>query len=146
MITCIQDQLIRDEGIRLVKYLDSRGFWTIGVGHNLDANPLPYDISNGISLALASQILREDLARLTPQLFGRLPWLRSLDPVRQGVFQNMDFNMGVGGVLEFQHDLADTQAGNYAQAAADMKNSAWYGQVGERAQRLVQQMITGVWQ
>jgi lysozyme len=147
VITCIQDQLIRDEGVRLFKYRDTRGFWTIGVGHNLDANPLPsYDISAGISLALAKQILNDDLARLTPQLFGRLPWLRSLDPVRRGVFQNMDFNMGVGGVLEFHHDLADTQAGNYVQAAADMKNSAWYGQVGARAERLVQQMISGVWQ
>ena len=146
MITCIQDQLILDEGVRLVKYLDSRGFSTIGVGHNLDANPLSYDISAGISFALAKQILNEDLARLTPQLFGRLPWLRSLDVVRQGVFRNMDFNMGIGGVLEFHHDLADTQAGNYVQAAADMKASAWYGQVGDRAQRLVEQMITGVWQ
>jgi lysozyme len=146
MITCIKDQLIRDEGVRLQKYLDSRGFWTIGVGHNLDANPLPYDISQGISMALATQIEGDDIARVTAQLFGDLPWLRSLDVVRQGVFQNMGFNMGEGGVLEFHHDLADTQAGRYVQAGADMKASLWYGQVGPRAQRLVQQMITGVWQ
>jgi lysozyme len=146
VITNLKDQLIRDEGVRLQKYRDSRGFWTIGVGHNLDANPLPFDVSAGITLALATQILDDDIARTSAQLFADLPWLATLDLVRQGIFGNMSFNMGVGGVLEFHHDLADTQAGNYIQAAADMKASAWYAQVGPRAQRLVQQMLTGQWQ
>ena len=153
MITCIKDQLIRDEGVRLQKYLDSRGFSTIGVGHNLDANPLPFDISQGITFAQATQILGDadckpgdDLGDVSFQLFADLPWLKNLDVVRQGVFLNMGFNMGVGGILEFHHDLADTQAGNYVQAAADMKASEWYVQVGARAQRLVQQMVTGIWQ
>jgi lysozyme len=146
MITCLKDQLIRDEGVRLQKYLDSRGFWTIGVGHNLDANPLAFDVSGGITLTQATEILDDDIARVSAQLFADLPWLATLDVVRQGVFGNMSFNMGVGGVLEFHHDLADTRAGNYIQAAADMKASAWYAQVGPRAQRLVQQMISGVWQ
>lgn len=146
MISNIKDQLIRDEGVRLFKYPDSRGFDTIGVGHNLDANPLPFDISEGITFAQASQILDDDLARVTSKLFADLPWLKDLDTVRQGIFLNMSFNMGVGGILEFHHDLADTQAGNYVKAAADMKASEWYTQVGARAQRLCQQMITGQWQ
>ena len=82
-------------------------------------------------------------------LFGHLgdffDDIGSDDAVRFGVFQNMSFNMGVGGVMEFHHDLADTQAGNYAASGADMQASAWYTQVGARAQRLVQQMITGIW-
>ena len=146
MICSLKDQLIRDEGVRLKKYPDSRGFSTIGVGHNLDANPLPFDVSLGITFAQATQILNQDIIRVCSKLFPALPWLYLIDPVRQGVFQNMAFNMGAGGVEEFHHDLADTQAGNYAQAAADMKASVWYGQVGPRAQRLVQQMLTGVWQ
>jgi lysozyme len=146
MITNIKDQLIRDEGVRLQKYPDSRGFDTIGVGHNLDANPLPFDISEGVTFAQASQILDDDLARVTSKLFADLPWLKNLDTVRQGVFLNMAFNMGEGGILEFHHDLADTQAGNYVKAAADMKASEWYTQVGARAQRLCQQMISGEWQ
>jgi lysozyme len=146
MITCLKDQLIRDEGVRLERYQDSRGFSTIGVGHNLDANPLPFDISDGITFAQATQILDDDIARVSAKLFADLPWLKQLDVVRQGVFLNMSFNMGVGGILEFHHDLADTQAGNYAQAAADMKASEWYVQVGARAQRLCEQMLLGIWQ
>ena len=148
MITDIYSQLTRDEEIRLMPYPDDRGFTTIGIGHNIDANPLPYDVSNGITMAQALQILTDDVTRITAQLLKDIPWLSTLqasDAVRFGVFQNMSFNMGVGGVMEFHHDLADTQAGNYAASGADMQASAWYTQVGARAQRLVQQMITGIW-
>src|SRR5208282_3562282 len=149
MITDIYSQLARDEAVRLSVYPDSRGFDTIGIGHNLDANPLPFDVSNGITLDQAEQILRDDVARITAQLIKDIPWLSTLqtsDSVRFGVFQNMAFNMGAGGVVVFHHSLADALAGNWVQCAADMKASLWYTQVGARAQRLVQQLLTGVWQ
>jgi lysozyme len=148
MITNIYDQLRRDEGTRLAVYHDTHGFYTIGTGHNLVANPLPFDVSSGITQAQSDQILYADVARITAQLLVDIPWLTTLqknDVPRFGVFQNMSFNLGVGGVLEFHHDLVDTQAGNYAQAAIDMTASAWYIQVGARAQRLCQQMRTGLW-
>lgn len=137
---------MRDEGVRLVKYLDSRGFWTIGVGHNLDANPLPINLSNGITIATALGVLTADVARTRTKLLAALPWAAALDDARLGVFLNMSFNMGVGGLLAFHHDIADTQAGNYAKAALDMEQSAWYTQVGDRATRLCAQMRTGIWQ
>ncbi len=146
IITDIYSQLTRDEGVRLQRYRDTRGFWSIGIGHNLDANPLPnYDLDN-FTLDDAEQVLRDDGARIWAKLYRDLPWLSSIDAVRQGVYQNMSFNMGAGGVEEFHHSLADVQAGNYAQAALDMQASAWYTQVGARAQRLCVQMKTGIWQ
>lgn len=146
MINDIFSQLTRDEGIRLRVYPDDRGFNTIGIGHNLDANPLPFDVSQGITLMQAYQILKDDVARISSKLFRDLPWLGNLDPARQGVYLNMAFNLGAGGVEEFHHDLEDTKAGNYAQAALDMQASLWYTQVGDRAKRLCEQMRTGVWQ
>jgi lysozyme len=146
MINNIIDQLMRDEGLRLKVYPDSRGFNTIGYGHNLDANPLPFDVSDGITEAQAMAILGQDVERISTYLQRQLPWVVSLDDARHGVLQNMSFNMGVPGLLSFHHDLADTQAGNYEKAAADMKASLWYTEVGERAERLVQQMLTGCWQ
>jgi len=146
-ITDIFSQLQRDEGgCVLHVYPDSRGIDTVYVGHNLEANPLP-DLN--FTDEQGAQVLQDDVARITSRLLADIPWLSSLqqsDPVRFGVFQNMAFNMGAGGVMAFHHDLADTQAGNYAQAALDMQDSAWYTQVGARAQRLCVQMKTGVWQ
>jgi lysozyme len=145
MINNIIDQLKRDEGFRPNIYPDSRGFSTVGYGHNLDANPINA-LTVPISEALATQILGADVERISRYLQLSLPWVVSLDDARHGVLLNMAFNMGVPGELKFHHELADTQAGNYLQAAADMKASLWYNQVGARAQRLCQQMETGIWQ
>lgn len=145
MIRGIIDQLQRDEGFRAEIYIDSVGKRTIGYGHNLDANPLP-DLVPPITEAQALQILGADVERISMYLQSQLPWIVNLDDARHGVLQNMAFNMGDAGLLSFHHDLADTQAGNYAKAAADMKASLWYTEVGDRAKRLVQQMLTGVWQ
>ncbi len=141
----IIDQLKRDEGLRLKVYIDTVGKRTIGYGHNLDANPLDFDVSEGITEPQASQIQGVDVERTSKHLVTSLPWVVSLDEARLGVLQNMSFNMGVPGLLQFHHDLADTQAGNYVQAAADMKASKWYTEVGDRAVRLVQQMLSGEW-
>ena len=148
MITDIYSQLRRDEGTVLQVYKDSRGIDSIGTGHNLIANPLPFDVSQGITQMQADKILYADVTRITARLLVDIPWLATLqknDVPRFGVFQNQAFNMGVGDLLEFHHDLADSKAGNYIQAAIDMQNSAWYIQVGARARRLCQQMRTGQW-
>ena len=146
-ITDIYSQLIRDEGGCVLHiYPDSMSIDTVYVGHNLVANPLP---NLNLTLAQGMQVLHDDVTRITARLLADIPWLSHLqasDIVRFGVFQNMAFNMGAGGVMEFHHDLLDTQAGNYAAAALDMQASAWYTQVGDRAVRLCTQMRTGVWQ
>ena len=146
VISNIIDQLMRDEGLRLEVYLDTVNKRTIGYGHNLDANPLPFDVTRGITQEQAKEILGKDVERISAFLVRSLPWVVSLDDARLGVLQNMGFNMGVPGLLNFHHDLADTQAGNYAQAAEDMKASKWYTEVGDRAVRLCLQMESGIWQ
>ena len=146
MIDNVIDQLIRDEGFSAYVYMDTVGKRTVGYGHNLDAHPL-LDLVTPLTKAQATQILGKDVERVSTALMHALPWVASLDEARLGVLQNMGFNMGLGvdGLLGFHRTLADVQAGAYATAAEDMKDSKWYTQVGDRAVRLVQQMLTGVW-
>ncbi|KVC46285.1 hypothetical protein WI72_32110 [Burkholderia ubonensis] len=73
-----------------------------------------------------------------------LSWWRQLDEVRQRVIANMAFNMGVATLLAFKNTLAAVQRGAYDIAAAGMKASRWYSQVGQRAVRLRSAMETGV--
>jgi lysozyme len=94
----------------------------------------------------AFDILAIDVARIWGKMVSDLPWVTGLADVYAGVLKNMSFNMGAHGVELFHHMLADIQTGNYLKAAADMQASTWYTQVGQRAERLVQQMKTGVWQ
>ena len=144
-VTNLIDALKRDEGLRLTPYKDTRGFTTIYYGHNLDANPLPQAVIDAANEATAAVVLAADVARIQLKLFRDLPWIQQKPLVIQGVLINMSFNMGVAGEETFHHMLSDVQAGNYVQAAADMKASLWYTQVGDRAKRLCQQMATQQW-
>jgi len=144
MITGILEQLLRDEGFRSEPYKDSRGVLTCGIGHNLDANPLPGE-NYPLSVQRAKEILAQDVARITSKLISDLPWIANLPDAIKGVCQNMAFNLGAKGLEAFHHMLTDIQAGNYEQAAVAGEQSAWYQEVGDRAKRLMQQLRTGQW-
>lgn len=134
----ILDQLRRDEGLRLKPYRDTVGKLTIGIGRNLD------DV--GISEAEANYLLGNDVANVTSQLRIQLPWVDGLIEPRFAVLQNLGFNIGIAGLLKFHNMLDAMQHENWELAAYEMRNSAWYGQVGDRAKRLETQLLTGAWQ
>jgi lysozyme len=140
----ILGQLLRDEGFRPAPYRDTRGFSTVGIGHNLDANPLPNE-NYPMTVERAKEILTEDVARIWVKLQNDLPWVKGLSDVYVAVLTNMSFNMGAKGLEAFHHMLGDVQSGNYTQAAVDGSQSAWYTEVGERAERLMEQLKTGQW-
>lgn len=143
-LSLLDAELRRDEGVRYWPYDDSKGIPSTGIGHNLRATPLPSSWAYPLTDAQVSQLLKQDLQNTFAALDHNLPWWRGLDEVRQRVVANMAFNMGVGTLLTFRNTLGAMQRGAYAVAAAGMLNSAWYGQVGQRAVRLCAAMETGV--
>ena len=132
----LKAELTRDEGLRLQPYRDSVGKLTIGVGHNLDAN--------GITYAAAMQILEDDILNVMGQLNSKVSWWATLDDVRQRVLANLCFNIGINGLLGFNHLLANGQAGVFDDQ--DLLDSKYAKQVGARAVRLAQMWKTGVTQ
>lgn len=138
--------IILHEGEVLHTYHCSAGKLTIGVGHNLEANPIR-DIGPGstITQERSRAILKSDLATVNEGLKKYLPWVESLDEVRHAVLIDMCFNIGIGGLLKFKNTLAAIQAGDYVDASAMMLQSKWAGQVGDRAIRLSAMMNTGEW-
>lgn len=146
ILDLLDAELRRDEDVRYVPYKDTSKppKWTVGVGHNLQVSPLPAGWTYPLSDAQVDQLLDTDLDNTFAQLDHALPWWRGLDEVRQRVVANMAFNMGVTDLLGFHNTLGAMQRGSYAIAAAGMKASDWYGEVGDRAVRLCQAMETGV--
>lgn len=144
-LALLDAELRRDEGVRYVRYFDTSKppKWTVGVGHNLAVRPLPSGWTYPLTDAQVDTLLNGDLNDTFAQLDAHLPWWRSLDDVRQRVLANMGFNMGINGLLTFHNALGAAQRGAYAVAAAAMKASAWYGEVGHRAVRLCEAMETG---
>jgi lysozyme len=136
----LEEQLIRDENEVLHAYPDSEGYWTIGVGRLIDQRK-----GGGISHEEAMYLLANDISSVRSKLMEQLPWIADLDEARQGVLENMCYNLGIHGLLGFKNTLSLIQNGHYAAAAAAMLDSKWATQVGARAQRLSQQMEKGIW-
>lgn len=112
------------------------GKWTIGYGRNLE--------DNGISDSEARTLLMNDVLAAQRDAASLIPNWLALDVVRQNVCANMAFNMGRATLSKFVHFLAAVDEMRYEDAADEMKASKWYGQVGQRAQRLEHEMRTGI--
>lgn len=137
------DRLVSDikdsragEGFRGSPYLDSRGCTSIGYGRNLLGNPLTSEEGE--------YLLRNDLARIKGEINRRLPWVNALDDVRQRVFHELAYNMGIRGLLSFVKMLAAAEAEDWLTANAELLNSSWSRQVQlARRDRLASMLLTG---
>jgi lysozyme len=144
-------ELERDEGFRSLPYRDTLGNWTNGIGntHGVTAS------TPAVSLEEARATLAANVAQVERELDAQLPWWRGMNDVRQDVFVEMAFNMGIGhapdrvltagsGLEAFRKMLADAETGLYGLAGAQMLLSKWARQVGDRAMRLSILMEHGV--
>lgn len=141
----VEELIAKHEGRRSATYLDSRGIPTVGIGHNLQAHPLPEGWSSPLTDDQVDQLFKQDLADATEGLVKALPWFSNLDTVRQAVVVDMAFNMGLPTLLTFHHTLGFIQDGQWQQAADGMLASLWATQVGPRAREDAQMMVSGAW-
>lgn len=147
MIDNIFDQLKRDEGEKLMVYLDSSGIETAGVGHNLLAHNINWPVGTPITQEQSDSWLKEDVQTVVDNLDTYLPWATENGyGIRYWVLVNMTFNMGIHGLLQFHRMLTHFQEGQWHVTVGDMGLSLWASQVPARVQRLQQQLLTGVWQ
>ena len=133
----VRDQLKRMEGVKRFAYMDTVGKITAGTGRNLtDKGLSPAEID----LLLTNDIAdAEDDARrlLSDSLFD------ALTDNRKTVMVNMAFNLGYARLSRFTAMRGALKAGRWKDAAAEMRNSAWYTQVKGRAEELARLMETG---
>jgi lysozyme len=131
----LKAQLTIDEGCRNKMYLDSKGIPTIGIGHNLRDKPLS---DRAIQI-----IFEDDMADAEADARKLIKSFDKLNDVRKAVVINMAFNMGYSVLSQFKATIALIDSGDYTNASVQMLRSAWANQVGQRAQRLADQMAKG---
>ena len=158
----IEEQLILHEGYRKKPYRCTAGYWTVGVGRNLEDVGLSKEeqfklfgisglsrvevidvlLERNITEDEAMYLLKNDIEKCTADV-KTFPWFEKLDAVRQKVIIDMRFNLGLAGLKNFKRMISALEQGDYDKAAEEMKDSKWYSQVGIRGRRLVKMMKTG---
>jgi len=158
----IEEQLILHEGLRLEVYKCPAGYWTIGVGRNLEGKPLKKEEQEyilgrsglapdqvisilkerGITKDEALFLLAKDIEDAVKDL-SNFDWFENLDPVRKKVVIDMWYNLGPTKFRKFRRMIAALRGEDYKVASQEMQNSTWYNQVGRRGERLVKMMATG---
>lgn len=143
-----------NEGLKLVAYDDSTGEpvplghvplgrMTIGYGHT---GP---DVTPGLAITEeeADDLFRGDFDRAQMGAVSALwpgVWV-TLRPARQGVFVDMCFELGPLGLRRFKNLLTCARDGDWAGAAKEIVNSAYYREVPKRAARNRDILLTGDW-
>lgn len=128
----LRAELIQDEGLRLQPYRCTAGYLTIGVGHNLDANP--------ITERAALVILDDDISNCVAALDRSYSWWRTLPDPQQRALLNMTFQLGLGGIGKFYRMLNALRLGDYNRAADEALDSIWARQTPARAKRVTDLM------
>lgn len=151
----VEAQIQKHEGFRGKPYNDSVGVKTVGYGRNLEDNPITdaewqeiggkRDLDKQpLTKQEAMVLFRNDMARANQAveaIYGDV--LDTLTPARREVLVDMAFNLGQTKLSKFTKFFAALRDGDYDKAAAEMKNSKWYGQVGKRAKALISKMKKG---
>jgi lysozyme len=156
-----RDLIKREEGCRLVPYLDSKGLLTIGYGHCLERRPLPESITNRLAALgyghwrderrpwpqeIADDLFAIDCQEVEEDVLRHIDVAQELNEPRYAVLLSMAFQMGTLGVLGFRKMLAALRAKDYALAAIEMLDSDWHFKDSpERARRHADIMRTGTW-
>jgi GH24 family phage-related lysozyme (muramidase) len=132
------------EGLRLIRYKDSRGFWTIGRGFNLEApGALTVCIAAGadyaavmtgaaITLEQCDAVFELQYEAVAGEARRAVPGIDG-DPDNAGaVVCDMIFELGFSGFLAFHQVIAGLLARDWPAAIAGMKASKWATQVPSR--------------
>lgn len=131
----VKGRVREHEGYELQPYADSKGIWTVGVGHNMEAKPLPREVVD-----LLYEMDFQDAEREA----ATLPCWETLDDVRRGVLVEMTFQMGLGGVKKFKNMLKALGQRRWQQAYAEALDSQWARSDSPgRAKRLAEILLTG---
>jgi GH24 family phage-related lysozyme (muramidase) len=128
----IKQMVIANEGWKNKPYKDSRGLWTVGVGHLIgDGKKLPKEYDREFSNQEIRILFEKDFAEHL-KLAEKAPgWDKANEAGKAGLV-DLTYNMGGYWYTKFKKAAALLGEGNFKGAADEFRNSAWYKQVKSR--------------
>ena len=138
----LRKQLIIDEGQVNEIYNDHLGYATFGIGHLVLEGDPEHGLAVGTPVSEDRviecfdndvQTVIEDCKKLHDG------WDGYPEEVKQ-IIANMMFNMGLTRLSKFKKHNAALQSGDWKEAAVEGRDSRWYEQVTNRAERLMSRL------
>ena len=138
----LREELKIDEGCKYEVYLDHLGLPTFGIGHLITEKDPEHQMGIGtpIDEIRVNEAFEQDVYVTIGEckkLFD--DWDKLPEEVRL-IIANMMFNMGRPRLSKFKKMIQAIKVADWVEAAEQMKDSRWYKQVTNRADRLISRM------
>jgi len=132
----IEQFITRHEGKRKKPYKCPAGFKTIGVGWNIDANPLPKKIADylkehgEITDHMIDDLLRISIGVAVSDCIKLFPDFEKFSDNRRMALIDFVFNLGGHRTSRFVNTIAAINTGRWEDAAAGIRKSLYWKQLG----------------
>jgi len=138
----LYEEIKADEGEVLQVYKDHLGYPTIGIGHLVTPEDEEFGKPTGtpITAERSRELFDRDVEyaiKDCERLYGQ--WHNWPEEV-QLVLVNMAFNLGATRLSKFMNFKNMLSQGKWKEAAVEGRDSLWYRQVTNRAERLMQRL------
>lgn len=138
----LKETLKVDEGVVYEIYNDHLGFATFGIGHLvLESDP---EFGQAVGTPVSEERVDECFEKDVESVISDCKklhdgWDGYPEEVKQ-IVANMMFNMGLTRLSKFKKHNSALQSGDWKTAAVEGRDSRWYKQVTNRAERLMERL------
>ena len=138
----LREELKVDEGVKYEIYLDHLGLPTCGIGHLIQSTDPEHGLEVGTKVdeERVNELFDEDIQVTIQECKYLYNDFDDLPEEAQRIIANMMFNLGRPRLSRFLKMKQHVDNRDFVSASEEMKNSKWYRQVTNRAQRLVERM------
>jgi len=138
----LREQLIIDEGVVYEIYNDHLGYATFGIGHLVLEGEPEHGLSVGtpVSEDRVNECFVKDLQSVVEHCKKLHDAWDGYPEEAKQIIANMMFNMGLTRLSKFNKHNAALQSGDWKEAAVEGRDSRWYKQVTNRAERLMERL------
>lgn len=135
-------EIADEEGFRTESYKDTKGFWTIGVGHMLGSDDKYANLK-----WTPTQVMVTLIQDINASIYYVKKYIRTYDQLteaRQRVLISMMFNLGPNRFAKFRKMIEAVNELDYYKAYEEMLDSKWAKtDVPNRAKRLSDTWVRG---
>ena len=137
----LQEQIMFEEGVKYEIYNDHLGYKTFGVGHLVRATDPENEMEVGtkVSKLRVAECFEADLYVAINDMEKFTEGMNVDDNIKECV-THMVFQLGLPRLNKFRKFKLALLDGDIKSAQAEMKDSLWYRQTTNRAERLIEKL------